>query len=331
MLLEVKNIVKKFPIRGGFFGRTVAKVHAVNDVSLQVESGQTVGLVGESGCGKTTLARLIMRLIRPDSGQIRFEDQDISKLRDSRLRPLRRYFQMIFQDPYSSLNPRMTVGQILNEPLQVHKMGNAKQRREKVLEILPKVGLPQSAFSKYPHEFSGGQRQRVGIARSLMLNPKLIIADEPVSALDVSIQAQILNLLEHLERDMQLTYLFIAHDLKVVRHISKKIIVMYLGHIVEEIPSAQLSQARHPYTHALLSAVPVPDPSVKRAKIVLSGDVPSPITPPSGCVFHTRCPYAQEICKKEVPVLKPLNPEHRVACLLVDEIKPFSASHTSIA
>ncbi len=324
MLLQAKNITKKFPIKGGFFGRTVGHVHALNDVSLTVESGKTVGLVGESGCGKTTLARIAMRLIDPTSGEINFDGKDITTLSERKLRPLRRGFQMIFQDPYSSLNPRMTVGQILTEPLQVHKIANGKKHREQVFGILDKVGLSPAAFHKYPHQFSGGQRQRIGIARALMLYPKLIIADEPVSALDVSVQAQIINLLEKLQNEMKLTYLFIAHDLKVVRHISQKIIVMYLGRIMEEIDSEDLSQARHPYTHALLSAVPIPDPNLKREKIILSGDPPSPINPPSGCVFHTRCPYAQQICKEKVPPLDEIKPNHRVACLLVDQVKPFS-------
>ncbi len=325
MLLEVKNLIKHFPIKGGFFGRQVGQVHAVNEVSLSMEVGQTVGLVGESGCGKTTLGRLITRLIQPTAGNIYFEGEEITGLKEAELRVLRRQFQMIFQDPYSSLNPRMTVGQILTEPLTVHKIGDKSGRRERVMEILEKVGLSREAYPKYPHEFSGGQRQRVGIARALMLLPKLIVADEPVSALDVSIQAQIINLLQELQKEMNLTYLFIAHDLKVVRHISKKIVVMYLGHVMEEIPSKNLEQARHPYTHALLSAVPVPNPTLKREKIILTGDVPSPITPPSGCVFHTRCPYAQDICKEKVPMLEPLAAEHQVACHLVAEVKPFSA------
>lgn len=324
MLLEAKDIVKKFPIKGGFLGRTVGHVHALNGVSLSVEAGQTVGLVGESGCGKTTLARLIMRLLEPSSGQVLFDGQEITGMKEKKLRPLRRRFQMIFQDPFSSLNPRMTVGQILTEPLVVHKIGEVPQRREKVVEMLQKVGLSPEAYAKYPHEFSGGQRQRVGIARALMLLPQLVVADEPVSALDVSVQAQIINLMQQLQQEMKLTYLFIAHDLKVVRHLSQKIVVMYLGHIVEEIPGPHLSQARHPYTHALLSAVPVPDPKMQRKKIVLSGDVPSPIDPPSGCVFRTRCPYAKELCAEKVPTLQSLAPEHRVACHLVQEVKPFA-------
>ncbi|MFO1464504.1 MAG: dipeptide ABC transporter ATP-binding protein [bacterium] len=323
MLLEAKNIVKKFPIKGGFLGRAVGHVHALNDVSLSIEPGQTVGLVGESGCGKTTLARLIMRLLEPSSGQILFDGQDITRLQEKKLRPLRRRFQMIFQDPFSSLNPRMTVGQILGEPLAVHRLEVPEKRRERVFEMLQKVGLTPEAYGKYPHEFSGGQRQRIGIARALMLYPQLVVADEPVSALDVSIQAQIINLMQELQQELKLTYLFIAHDLKVVRHLSQRIVVMYLGHIVEELPSLELARARHPYTHALLSAVPIPDPSIRREKIILKGDVPSPINPPSGCVFRTRCPYAQEVCAEKVPALETLGPGHRVACHLVKEIKPF--------
>lgn len=324
MLLEAQNIVKHFPIQSGLLGRLQGKVHAVNDVSLTIVEGQTVGLVGESGCGKTTLARVLMRLIAPSQGKILLDGKDITKLSDRKLRPLRKKFQMIFQDPYSSLNPRMTVGQVLTEPLKVHKVGNGTTPRGRVLEMLGKVGLSESAYQKYPHEFSGGQRQRIGIARALMLYPKLIVADEPVSALDVSIQAQIINLLMDLQREMNLTYLFIAHDLKVVRHISKKILVMYLGRIVEEIDSDRLAQARHPYTHALLSAVPVPGAGKGREKIIISGDVPSPIHLPSGCAFRTRCPYAQEICKEKEPVLETLAEGHQVSCHFVDEVKPFS-------
>lgn len=323
MLLEAKNLVKNFPVQSGFWGRTKVKVHAVNQVSLSVKAGQTIGLVGESGCGKTTLARLLMRLIDATEGEIFFEGQNLTTLSESQLRPLRKSFQMIFQDPYSSLNPRMNVGQTLLEPLKVHQIGNFEEQENKVFTMLEKVGLSKEDFGKYPHEFSGGQRQRVGIARSLMLAPKLILADEPVSALDVSIQAQIINLLMDLQEEMNLTYIFIAHDLKVVRHISKKIMVMYLGKIVEEIPSDHLAQARHPYTHALLAAVPLPDPRRKKEKIILSGDVPSPINPPPGCAFHTRCPYAQKRCQQEIPNLTVLQEEHHVACHLTQEVPPF--------
>ncbi|HKY62854.1 MAG TPA: oligopeptide/dipeptide ABC transporter ATP-binding protein [bacterium] len=323
MLLEAKNIVKKFPVRGGLFGRTVGHVHAVSDVTIGLKEGETLGLVGESGCGKTTLARLIMRLLHPSSGSIHFDGEDLTRLKERQLRPLRRKFQMIFQDPYSSLNPRMTVGQTLTEPLVVHGLENGGKRKDRVLEMLQKVGLPPEAYAKYPHEFSGGQRQRIGIARALMLYPKLIVADEPVSALDVSIQAQIINLMSSLQREMNLTYLFIAHDLKVVRHLSQRIAVMYLGHVVEELPSSRLSESHHPYTHALLSAVPVPDPRVKREKIILRGDPPSPMAPPSGCVFRTRCAYAQEVCAEKVPPLEELVPGHRVACHFAKEVGPF--------
>lgn len=324
MLLETRNLKKSFPIKGGFWSRTVDHVHAVNNVSLGITKGQSVGLVGESGCGKTTLGRLIMRLIQPTSGEIFFDGKEITTLKEKSLRKDRQQFQMIFQDPYSSLNPRMTVGQTLMEPLVVHKVGDKSSRRDRVHEILTKVGLSPNAYGKYPHEFSGGQRQRIGIARALMLSPKLVIADEPVSALDVSIQAQILNLMRDLQDELGLTYLFIAHDLKVVQYISKKIIVMYLGDIVEEMQSESLSQARHPYTHALLSAVPIPDPKTGRKKIILSGDVPSPIHPPPGCTFHTRCPYAEKICHEKVPVLEAVGADHLASCHLVKDIKPFS-------
>ncbi len=324
MLLEAQDIVKHFPLSSGFLGRGRGKIHAVNGISLQIPSGQTLGLVGESGCGKTTLARILMRLLSPTSGTVRLEGEDITRLSEKKLRPLRTKFQMVFQDPYSSLNPRMTVGQILMEPLTVHGIGEKSNRRHQALEILEKVGLNPADFKKYPHEFSGGQRQRVGIARSLMLYPKLIVADEPVSALDVSIQAQIINLLTDLQREMQLTYLFIAHDLKVVRHISDRIAIMYLGHKVEELPAQQLETARHPYTHALLSAVPVPDPTIRREKILLSGDVPSPLNPPSGCSFRTRCPYAAPLCAEQTPPLQNRTAEHQVACHFHEKIPGFS-------
>lgn len=324
MILEVEKIKKHFPLPRGWWWQEKQYVQAVNEVSFSVDEGQTMGLVGESGCGKTTLARVLMRLIAPNSGSVRLEGDELTELSENKLRPLRKKFQMIFQDPYSSLNPRMTVGQTLTEPLKVHGIGNKSEHKDKVHEMIERVGLSKEAYGRYPHEFSGGQRQRVGIARSLMLYPKLVIADEPVSALDVSIQAQIINLLMDLQEEMNLTYLFIAHDLKVVRHISQKILVMYLGHIVEEIDAKDLESARHPYTHALLSAVPVPNPKVAREKIILKGDVPSPINPPSGCSFRTRCPFAEEICAEKVPPLESLKEGHRAACVRTDVVPPFS-------
>ncbi len=325
MLLEVKNLTKHFPIKRGFWGKTVAHVKAVNSVHLQVVAGQTLGLVGESGCGKTTLGRMILRLIEPTAGNVLFENQDLTKLSEKQLRPLRKNFQMIFQDPYSSLNPRMSIGDILEEPLIVQNIGTKEDRKKRVLTMLERVGLGEEALVKYPHEFSGGQRQRVGIARALMLSPKLIIADEPVSALDVSIQAQIINLLKELQKDFGLTYIFIAHDIKVVRHISDEIAVMYLGNVVEQISAKNLMQAKHPYTQALIRAIP----DIKKIKVrpqnLLEGDVPSPVNPPSGCAFHTRCSFAQEQCKIQTPMLRELTPGQHVACHLAEQIPDYTA------
>jgi len=322
-LLEVKNLVKTFPLKGGLFGRGKGAVHAVNGVSLSIQEGETLGLVGESGSGKTTLGRSILHLIRPDSGEVLFEGEDLSSLSPRHLRSLRRKMQIIFQDPYSSLNPRMTVGSILMEGMVIHRVGNDRARRQRVAELLEVVGLSPEAASKYPHEFSGGQRQRIGIARSLSLLPQLIICDEPVSALDVSIQAQIINLLMELKKEFKLTYLFISHDLKVVNHLSDAIAVMYLGEIMEYLPAVSLWQTRHPYTQALLEAIPLPLPDQKRERKVLKGEIPSPIHPPPGCVFHTRCPFAQEVCRREVPLLRELN-GHQVACHLAEEVPPLT-------
>ncbi len=322
MLLEIQNLVKKFPVRGGFWGKTQSYVHAVNGVSLQVEEGKTLGLVGESGCGKSTLARTLLRLYPSDSGKILFEGKDLAPLSEKALLPYRPHIQMIFQDPYSSLNPRMMVSTLLQEGLKLHTSLNKKEREEKVSELLEMVGLAPDAAYKYPHEFSGGQRQRIGIARALSLLPKLVVCDEPVSALDVSIQAQILNLLMDLKTKLKLTYLFISHDLKVISYLSDEIAVMYLGFIVEQFPASELFNAKHPYTQALLEAVPLPSLK-KRKRKVLGGDVPSPLNLPKGCVFHTRCPYVEDICKREVPVLAGPS-KHQVACHLAGKIPPVS-------
>ncbi|MBI2340306.1 MAG: ATP-binding cassette domain-containing protein, partial [Deltaproteobacteria bacterium] len=300
-LLEVQNLSKLFPLKGGFWGRTKGYVRAVHRVSLSVRHGEIVGLVGESGCGKSTLGRTILKLLEPTEGKIVFDGTDITKLSPKEMRPLRREMQIIFQDPYASLNPRMTIGTAIAEPLIVHKLAAKKKRRSRVVELLEMVGLNADAYDKYPHEFSGGQRQRVGIARALSLNPRLIIADEPVSALDVSIQAQIINLLSDLQKKLGLAMIFIAHDLKVVEHISQRIVVMYLGEVMETFEAKDLYNAKHPYTKSLLSAIPVPDPNVKKERIILKGDVPSPINPPTGCVFHTRCPIAVDRCRVEIP------------------------------
>jgi len=316
-LIEIKHVKKYFPIRKGLMQREVARVHAVDDVSFAVREGETLGLVGESGCGKSTLGRTIVRLHEPTAGEILFRSQPIQSLGMRALRPLRREMQMVFQDPYASLNPRKRVGSIIGEPLKIHSIGNKAQRKAQVEELLETVGLSPEHFNRFPHEFSGGQRQRIGIARALALRPKLIVADEPVSALDVSIQSQMLNLLDDLQNEFQLTYVFIAHDLGVVRHVSDRIAVMYLGKLVEVSPAEELYERPiMPYTEALLSAVPVPDPDLarQRARIVLEGDVPSPINPPRGCRFHPRCRYATQVCREIEPPLADYGNGHLAAC-----------------
>jgi len=315
-LLQVKSLKKYFPIRGGLLSREVARVHAVDDISFDIVKGETLGLVGESGCGKSTTGRCILRLIEPTAGEVWFENKNVTTLDKRSLRHLRRDMQIIFQDPYASLNPRMTVGSIIGEALVIHKLAKSKrEREERVVHLLETVGLSSDHLRRYPHEFSGGQRQRIGIARALAVSPKLIVCDEPVSALDVSIQAQVINLLEDLQKQFNLTYLFIAHDLSVVEHISTRVAVMYLGKIVEIAPGKELyTNPKHPYTEALLSAVPIPDPAVKRKRIILEGDVPSPIKPPSGCRFHTRCAIRVPSCSENEQVLKQVTPGHWVAC-----------------
>ncbi|TMU83621.1 dipeptide ABC transporter ATP-binding protein [Bacillus sp. BHET2] len=316
-LLKVENLKKHFPITGGILGRPVSSVKAVDGVSFTVNKGETLGIVGESGCGKSTTGRMLMRLIDPSEGKVTFEDRELTSLSNSDMRKVRREMQMVFQDPFASLNPRHTVEKILEEPLKVHGMGSAKERKKRVHELLNIVGLSSYHAKRYPHQFSGGQRQRIGIARALMTKPKLIIADEPVSALDVSIQSQVLNLMQDLQKEFGLTYIFIAHDLGVVRHISDRVGVMYLGKMVELSNSENLyEKPLHPYTQALLSAVPVPDPDFKRETILLQGDIPSPSNPPSGCTFHTRCPHATDICKQKTPEFKEHQPGHYVACHL---------------
>lgn len=317
-LLRVSNLKKHFPVKGGFFSREIGRVHAVDGVSFAVNRGETLGLVGESGCGKSTTARCVLRLIEPSAGEIVFDGKDVLGFGGSDLRAMRRDMQLVFQDPFASLNPRMTIAAILGEALIIHKLASsASEREHRVASLLVKVGLKAEQMRRYPHEFSGGQRQRIVIARALAVEPKFIVCDEPVSALDVSIQAQVINLLEDLQTELNLTYLFVAHDLSVVEHISDRVAVMYLGRIVEMAKASDLYRnPEHPYTQALLSAVPVPDPKVKRKRIRLQGDVPSPMNPPKGCHFHTRCPKAESRCLQSAPELKEGSGGHFVACHL---------------
>ncbi|HEX9265471.1 MAG TPA: dipeptide ABC transporter ATP-binding protein [Candidatus Binatia bacterium] len=321
-LLEIHNLKKHFPVGDGFFSRHKGSVKAVDGVSLTVNEGETLGLVGESGCGKSTLGRTILRLIEPTSGEVIFHDKNLLALPARELRDMRREMQIIFQDPYASLNPRMRVGDIVGEGLEIHKLARGKAKRDRVMELLHQVGLREEHYPRYPHEFSGGQRQRIGIARALAVSPKFIVCDEPVSSLDVSIQAQIINLLQELQEKMHLTYLFISHDLRVVEHISHRVAIMYLGKIVEIANSDTIySAAKHPYTRALLSAVPMPDTARKKERIVLEGDVPSPVNPPPGCTFHPRCSYREALCSQTEPPLDFSVDGHGVACHVFGPIK----------
>lgn len=318
-LLEVNNLQKYFPIRGGLMSRVVGNVKAVNDVTFKIGKGEVVGLIGESGSGKTTAGRALLRLIEPTGGQVIFDGTDITKLSKPQMRDYRRRMQIIFQDPFASLNPRMTVSDIIGEAMQIHNLHPGKERIDRIAALLERVGLRPEHMGRYPHEFSGGQRQRIGIARALAVNPSFIVADEPVSALDVSIQAQVVNLIQDLQEELGLTVLFIAHDLHVVEYICDRMIVMYLGRIMEIAPSYQLNRnPKHPYTEALLSASPLPDPTIKRQRIILEGDIPSPINPPSGCVFRTRCRYAIADCANVVPELREVAPQHFKACIRDD-------------
>jgi oligopeptide/dipeptide ABC transporter ATP-binding protein len=325
LLLRAERLVKHFPVRTGLFGRARGAVHAVDDVSFELHAGETLALVGESGCGKSTTGKLLLRLLEPTAGKVWFAGRDVFALDDREVRSLRAEMQIIFQDPYGSLNPRMTVGDMLAEPLRLHGL-HAGRERERVIELLGLVGLAPEHASRYPHEFSGGQRQRIGIARALAVEPRLIVCDEPVSALDVSIQAQVINLLQDLQREFRLSYVFIAHDLAVVKHIATRVAVMYLGKIVEMADKRRLfAEPRHPYTRALLSAIPAPDPAIPRQRIILQGDVPSPLEPPSGCRFRTRCPWARERCALEEPPLAAQH-SHATACHFWQEIPPAATA-----
>ncbi|MCC6298583.1 MAG: dipeptide ABC transporter ATP-binding protein [Anaerolineales bacterium] len=319
-LVEVNDLVKYFPVRAGLLQRVVAQVQAVDKVSFKIHEGETVGLVGESGCGKTTIGRTMLRLIEPTSGEVKFDGQNVFRLNGRQLKDMRRHMQIIFQDPYASLDPRMPIGQSVMQGLDIHKIGTHKERFEIMLATLKKVGLEDYHARRYPHEFSGGQRQRIGIARALALQPKFIVCDEPVSALDVSIQSQVLNILKDLQAEFGLTYLFIAHNMSVVEHISDRVAVMYLGKMVELTDREELFRnPLHPYTKALMSAIPIPDPELKRDRIILKGDVPSPLNPPKGCRFHPRCPLAMDICSQAEPEFKELSPGHFVACWVAEK------------
>lgn len=322
-LIVVENLVKYYPVYGGILRRPVAQVKAVDDVSFTIKEGETLGLVGESGCGKTTVGHTILRLLEHTSGSVKYGDKDIFTLDRDELKEMRRKMQIVFQDPYASLDPRLPVGESISEGLKIHQIGTPQERVETVLNTLQKVGMEDYHANRYPHEFSGGQRQRIGIARALALQPKFIVLDEPVSALDVSIQAQVLNILRDLQHEFGLTYLFVAHNLAVVEHISDRVAVMYLGKIAEMAPRDDLFQTPiHPYTQALMSAIPIPNPKVKRERIILAGDVPSPLNPPSGCRFHPRCPFAKENCAVDEPELREIRPEHMVACHYAEEFLP---------